>query len=58
MINLLGSVFMSDVVDNAFLSFDRIVSELQNREISYDALIVDYHRETTAELALMAEYVR
>jgi calcineurin-like phosphoesterase len=45
---------MHDSLDNPFLSIDRILSTMTE---NYDALVVDFHRETTAELANMAYFL-
>lgn len=52
-VNLMSSTFMRDSLDNPFLVIDRILSS----GISYDGIIVDFHRETTAELANMTNYL-
>ena len=53
-INLMSSVFMHDSLDNPFLYIDRLLSETTE---TYDAIVVDFHRETTAELANMAYFL-
>lgn len=53
-INLMSSVFMHDSLDNPFLSIERILSGLTG---GYDAIVVDFHRETTAELVNMAHFL-
>lgn len=57
-VSLLGSTFMGDDVDNAFLAMDRLLASLEARGEKFDAVVVDYHRETTSEMALMGEYLR
>lgn len=53
-INIMSSVFMNDNLDNPFQSIERILAGLQEQ---YDAIIVDFHRETTAELVNMAYFL-
>lgn len=53
-INLMSSVFMHDSLDNPFQSIERILSGFQEK---FDAIIVDFHRETTAELVNMAHFL-
>ncbi len=53
-VNLMSSVFMHDSLDNPFHRIDSILSSV-NEE--YDAIIVDFHRETTAELVNMAHFL-
>lgn len=53
-INLMSSVFMQDGMDNPFQSIDRILTDLGDE---FDAIIVDFHRETTAELVNMAHFL-
>jgi 2',3'-cyclic-nucleotide 2'-phosphodiesterase len=57
-VNLLGSTFMGEDVDNAFIRIDRLLADMDARSERFDAIVVDYHRETTSELALMGEYLR
>lgn len=45
-VNLLGRVFMKDLVDNSFRTFDTIVAEHGSDAA---AIIVDYHAEVTSE---------
>lgn len=42
-------------MDNPFLVVDRILTEQAGK---YDACVIDFHRETTAELVCMAEWVK
>jgi hypothetical protein len=53
-INLMSSVFMHDSLDNPFQYIERFLSRLTEK---YDALVVDFHRETTAELVNMAYFL-
>ncbi len=57
-ISLLGATFMGDDVDNAFIAIDRLLSRLELEGEKFEAIVVDYHRETTSEIALMTEYLR
>jgi hypothetical protein len=54
-VNLLSSTFLKDEVYNPFLKADEILS-FYARE-SFDAVLVDFHRETTAEIYCMAEHL-
>jgi len=54
-IQLMGEVFMSHKVYNPFLKISEILTELPKE--SYDGVIVDFHRETTAELYGMAHHL-
>jgi len=50
----MSSVFMHDHLDNPFQSIERMLEGLTE---TYDAIIVDFHRETTAELVNMAYFL-
>lgn len=52
---LLGEVFMSHKVVNPFQAIDTLLSEIPKE--SYDISILDFHRETTAEMYGMAYHV-
>lgn len=54
-LQLMWEVFMSHKVNNPFHVASQILSQIP--EDSYDAAIVDFHRETTAELYGMANYL-
>jgi metallophosphoesterase (TIGR00282 family) len=54
-VNLISGVFLKDQVYNPFLKADEIFEGLLKER--FDAAIVDFHRETTAETACMAEYL-
>jgi metallophosphoesterase (TIGR00282 family) len=54
-IQLLGEVFMNHKVDNPFIKIEQILWEIPKE--SYDALILEFHRETTAELYWMANFL-
>ena len=54
-IQLLGEVFMNHKVENPFHKVTEILDSVQ--EDQYDACIVEFHRETTAELYGMAHYL-
>jgi metallophosphoesterase (TIGR00282 family) len=49
--NLMGRLFMKDEVSSPFLSFDRIA-----QETDADALLVDFHAETTSEKEALGHY--
>ncbi len=53
--NLLSGVFLKDQVYNPFLRADEILAEFP--ESSFDAVFVDFHRETTSEIYCLAEYL-
>lgn len=53
-IQLIGEVFMNHKVDNPFLKLQEILATIPRK--SYDACIVDFHRETTAELYGLGKY--
>lgn len=54
-IQLLWEVFMSHKVDNPFQKIHEIIETISPEK--YDALIVDFHRETTAELYGMGNFL-
>jgi len=54
-IQLLGEVFMNHKVDNPFLKVNEMLDSIPKE--SYDVCIVEFHRETTAELYGMACYL-
>jgi metallophosphoesterase (TIGR00282 family) len=54
-VNLLSGVFLKDQVYNPFLKIDEILVSLQGER--FDGIIVDFHRETTAESYCMAEHL-
>lgn len=54
-LNLLSGVFLRDDVQNPFLFAKKICQDLSGQ---YDVAIVDFHRETTAELVCMAEWLK
>lgn len=54
-IQLLGEVFMSHKVHNPFLKVQEILDQIPPE--SYDAVVLDFHRETTAELYGMAHFL-
>lgn len=54
-VQLLGEVFMSHKVYNPFLKIEEIL--LEYKKSDYDILIVEFHRETTAELYGMAHHL-
>lgn len=54
-IQLLWEVFISHKVENPFIIVERMLASIP--ENSYDACIVEFHRETTAELYGMAHHL-
>lgn len=54
-INLMSSVFMRDDVFNPFLKADEILAKFADTK--FDAILVDFHRESTAESYCMTEYL-
>ena len=54
-INLMSSIFMRDQLDNPFLVVDSLLKELKSA--TFDAVFVDFHRETTAEMAAMTYFL-
>jgi metallophosphoesterase (TIGR00282 family) len=56
-INLMSSVFLHDGMDNPFLRVDELIKTLTEDGKKWDALVVDFHRETSSELYCMAEYL-
>lgn len=54
-IQLLWEVFMSHKVDNPFVKIEEILLNIPKD--SYDAVMVEFHRETTAELYGMAHFL-
>lgn len=56
-VNLISGIFLRNQVYNPFLKADEILSAHEAKKESYDAIIVDFHRETTAELYCMAEFL-
>lgn len=54
-INLLWESFMNHKVKNPFLTVEKILKEVPEKD--YDAIIVEFHRETTAELYGMANFL-
>lgn len=50
-INLMSSVFMRDEVYNPFLKIDEMLKEISLDDIN--GVIIDFHRETTAEIYAM-----
>ncbi len=54
-VQLLWEVFMNHRVENPFLKIDDILTSIPSKD--YDACIVEFHRETTAELYGMWNYL-
>jgi calcineurin-like phosphoesterase len=46
---------MNTKVYNPFLKIDEILNNYSNE--NFDAIIVDFHRETTAEMYAMSEFL-
>jgi len=46
-IHLIGTAFMNYNVENPFLKAEKIIQELWEK--NFDAIIIDFHKETTAE---------
>lgn len=53
-INIISNVFIGWQVYNPFIKIKEILWEIWN---NFDAIIVDFHRETTAESYVMSEYL-
>ena len=53
-VQLLWEVFMNHKVENPFIRLENILQEIP--KFSYDACIVDFHRETTAEIYWLGRY--
>lgn len=55
-IHVLGSVFMNHVwVDNPYIKVEKILQEVD--ENSYDAVVVDFHKEASSEWYAMAHFL-
>lgn len=54
-IHLIGEVFMKYSVSNPFLKLDEILNEVDKKD--YDAVIVDFHKEATAEWQWLAHFI-
>lgn len=54
-VNLMSSVFMRDQVYNPFLKIDEILKQYAQEH--FDGIIIDFHRETTAEIAAMGGFL-
>lgn len=54
-INLMSSTFLKDEMYNPFLKADEILASHANE--AFDAVLVDFHRETTSEIYCLAEYL-
>ncbi len=51
-INMQGTVFMNDVVENPFTSIEKALNEC-----AYKNIIIDFHAETTSEKAAFARFL-
>ena len=57
-INIMSSVFMADSLDNPFIKIDELLRKEKFREkYNLDWIIVDFHRETTAESYAMSMFL-
>lgn len=54
-LNVMSSLFMRDGLDNPFLVAERIIGELSSEK--FDGIFVDFHRETTSEMANMTYFL-
>lgn len=54
-IQLIGEIFMNHKVQNPFLYIDELLNNIPRE--NYDACIIDFHRETTSEIAGMAYFL-
>ena len=55
--NLLSGVFLPDAVDNPFLRVDTLLEGFEREGRKFDAIVVDFHRETTAEIACLGNFL-
>ncbi|MCK9272215.1 YmdB family metallophosphoesterase [Candidatus Gracilibacteria bacterium] len=56
-INLLGNAFIGAQSSNPFIKVDEMLEDFKAKKIEFDGIIVDYHRETTAEIYAMSEFL-
>lgn len=56
-IHLIGEVFMSHHVYSPFLKIDEILQELKDTWLDYDASIIDFHVEASAEFYGLAHFL-
>ncbi len=54
-INVISGLFLKDHVSNPFLKVDEMLEEYKDQ--TFDAILVDFHRETTAESYCMTEFL-
>lgn len=54
-INLIGRVFLNELVDNPFTTADQILEKFENDDISLK--IVDFHAEASSEKMALAHYL-
>lgn len=54
-INLMSSLFLKDDMYNPFLKVDEILKSLKDEKIN--AIIVDFHRETTSEIYALTHFL-
>ena len=55
LINLMGRVYMNDLVDDPFRAFDSILREHKGKEFA--AILIDFHAEATSEKVAFGWYV-
>lgn len=54
-IHLIGTAFMNYNVENPFLCAEKIIQELWEK--NFDAIVIDFHKETTAEWYGLAHFL-
>ncbi|MDD2487368.1 MAG: TIGR00282 family metallophosphoesterase [Candidatus Gracilibacteria bacterium] len=54
-INLIGSAFIGGQSHNPFIKVDELLESFKDEK--FDGIIVDFHRETTAEIYAMSEFL-
>ena len=55
--SLLSSIFTGELVDNPFLAVDTLLTDMDAAGEKFDAIVVDFHREATAEMACMGYFL-
>ncbi len=56
-INVLSETFTRDHVYNPFLKVEDIITEIHNKNIQYDWIVIDFHREVASEGYWMAHFL-
>lgn len=56
-INILWNAFIWAQSSNPFIKIDEILEDFKSKKIEFDWIIVDFHRETTAEIYAMSEFL-